>query len=313
MLRQISLISLLVFLLSAVVTLDFKAAQRLAQTQHRSPPGFGEHLLGLGSRIVDRVQAGLGGGGSESATRLALMLPAAPEGWQSRPIEADDARTLLARKDNDPASVSLIEGLLALAGPGEAATALAAFGRKDRLVVFKLLRQPDAVFTDPARLAELDGLIAARAQQETTEFMRVRGLDVAELVLPDSLRARVFTAELGGQLRLWVLASGRLSDADLLPFFETLDVSAMNAAVRNHEGGLGEIPVIVVLSELDDAERAAYVADRDGRETERAARLAKIRAGLAGGSAETKDATSDGTPDGCTTSGNGVTICVAGG
>ena len=309
MLRQISLISLLVFLLSALVLLDFKAAQRLAHTQDREPPGFAEHLLGVGSRIAGRIQSGFGGGASESSARLVLMLPAAPDGWDARAIEAGDEKALLAKKDNDSATVSLIQSLLTAAGPREGETALMAYGRQDRLVVFKLVRQPDALFTDPARLSELDSVIAAGSYQELNDFIRVRGLDVGELVLPEGARARVFTAELGGQLRLWVVASGRLTDKDLLPFFETLDVAAMNASIRSHEAGLGEVPVIVVVSELNEADRAAYAADRAAKAWDRAARLGKIRAALAG---EPGAAPDSGTED-CKTGPNGVTICAVGG
>ena len=59
-LRQLSLISLLVFLLSALVMLDFKAAQRAAATEGRDLPSVPEHLLGIGPRILAKVQSGFG-------------------------------------------------------------------------------------------------------------------------------------------------------------------------------------------------------------------------------------------------------------
>lgn len=316
MLRQLSLISLLVLLLSALVMLDFKAAQRVALTDGRDLPTVPEHILGIGSRILAKVQSGFGAGASESSARLAQMLPAVPEGWEIRVLEPGTAKSLLARnqKDNDPATVSLIENLLSAKGARGTESAQLTYGRKDRLVVFKLFRQPDALFSDPERLGDLDALIAARPPQESRAFMRVRGLDVIELSLPEKTRARVFTADLGGQLRLWVLSSSKMADTDLAPFFQTLDVAAMNAAVRVREPGLGAVPVLVVVSELDEAGRAAYEADRTARARDREVSLQEARASLAARMVPADDRGVDpGPATGCTTSTTGVTVCLSGG
>jgi hypothetical protein len=296
--------------------LDLKAAQRVALAEGRDLPTLPEHLLGIGSRLVAKLQSGFGAGSSENSARLAQMLPTLPEGWEIRTLEPGVAKSLLAKsdKDNDPVTVSLIEGILSPGGPRGTAVAQLAFGRKDRFVVFKLVRYPDALFIDPASLSELDALIAARPPQEQRVFLRVRGLDVAELALPDKIRARVFTADLGGQLRLWVASTKKMADGDLVPFFETLDVAAMNAAVRDREPGLGEVPVLVVVSELDAEARAAYEADRAARAHDRETALQETRAALATRLAPAAD--QDGGADrltGCTTSDTGVTLCLSGG
>lgn len=315
MLRQVSLISLLVFLLAALVMLDFKAAERLAVAEGRDLPSLPEHFVGIGSRILAKIESGFGGGASESSARLALSLPAVPDGWEIRTIEPGTAKSLLAKtqKDNDPDTISLIEDLLVAKAPRGSEAAQLAYGRKDRLVVFKLVRQPDSLFTDPENLTDLDALIAARPPQAVQDFLRVRGLDVAELILPEKARARVFTAELGGQLRLWVLSSKKMTDTDLVPFFETLDVAAMNAAVRAREGGIGAVPVVVVVSELDKAARSAYEADRAARARDREAALAATREGLAARTSPVAESSDNAGSDGCTTSANGVTVCVSGG
>jgi hypothetical protein len=52
----------------------------------------------------------------------------------------------------------------------------------------------------------------------------------------------------------------------------------MNASVIDKQEGLGEVPVIVLASVLDEATRAAYEADRIAREEADAAALAAERA-----------------------------------
>ena len=95
--------------------------------------------------------------------------------------------------------------------------------------------------------------------------MTVRGLDVTEDLLPEGFRGRLFLADVGAQIHLRVLAPKRMKDEDLVPFFETLHVKAMNADVIDKVEGLGEVPVIVLASALDDTERDAYHADRATR------------------------------------------------
>lgn len=307
MLRQVSLVTLLIFLLSALVLLDFKAAERAALGEHRKPPGFLVHLLGLPTRLGALV--GLGGGNADPSGALARMLPVAPEGWTVREVEEGDAKSLLAKsqKDNDPATVALIEEILSPRGPKGTRVAHQLYARKDRLVVVKLVRAPDALFTEPENLDLLDTLWAPGP--ELVDFLRLRGLDVGEVSLPEKVRARVFTAEIGGQLRLWVLASARLEDADLVPFFERLDVKAMNAAVLDGDAGLGDLPVLLLVSDLSEEARAEYEADRAKRARDRENQKAERRAALVAG--EAVEAASD--SDGCREGDSGFTICVSGG
>jgi hypothetical protein len=93
----------------------------------------------------------------------------------------------------------------------------------------------------------------------------VRGLDVTEEFPGEGIRARYFSADVGAQIQVQVLASRRLKDADLVPFFETLNVQAMNAAVVDRQPGLGEVPVMVLGSALNETDLAAFEADRAAR------------------------------------------------
>lgn len=314
MLRQISLVALLVFLLSALVMLDFKAAQRRAIAGDLEAYGFVEHVIGFGPRLVQFATSGFGSDQTENSPRLMAMMPRMPDGWDSRALDDDDLAALLSKnpKNDDPATIGLIQDILSPRASQGAEVAMAVYAAKGRLVVFKLIRQPDDLFTDPARRRDLDAMIASRPSSLSHDFMRVRGMDVAEIVLPDRIRARVFTAELGAQLRLWVLASKKMGDDDLVPFFETLDVAAMNAAVRDKEHGMGEIPLIVVVSDLREAERTAYEADRAARSSERAARLARVRLGLDARDGAGAKAALSASDEGCETLTGGAVICISG-
>jgi hypothetical protein len=107
--------------------------------------------------------------------------------------------------------------------------------------------------------------------------LTVRGLDVTEEFLGDGFRARYFTASVGAQIQLRLLVSKRLKDGDLLPFFEALDVAAMNANVVDPEPGLGEVSVLVQPSAMSEADRIAYEADRTLRAKAAAQRADAVR------------------------------------
>jgi hypothetical protein len=158
-----------------------------------------------------------------------------------------------------------------------ATVAIQAYERGERRVVFQIVRLPDSIFTDPAAADRRYTAKVAAAELRGRPFLSVRGLDVTEEFLGDGLRARYFTASVGGQIGIKVLASRRMTDEELVPFFTALPVQAMNAAVVDRQPGLGEVPVLVVGSALSEENRAAFEADRAARGARAIARAAEVR------------------------------------
>jgi hypothetical protein len=140
--------------------------------------------------------------------------------------------------------------------------------------------------------------------------MTVRGLDVTEAILPAEMRGRLFVADVGGQIHLHVLAPDRLDDRDLVVFFETLNVAALNASVVARTEGLGDLPVIVVASALEDDLRAAYAADRSAREAAARQAEAELAAVKAAG-AEAAGPT-EGAGTACVAGAGGIKRCSVG-
>ena len=159
------------------------------------------------------------------------------------------------------------------------------YEKGDRKLIIKAVRYPNIIFTSFMAMQQRMELQMKTAEFRGTEFATVRGLDVTEDLLPEGFRGRMFFADVGAQIHLRILAPKRMSDEDLVPFLETLHVKAMNAGVIDKVEGLGEVPVIVLASALDEAERDAYLADVAAREAEEAtkaaAELAKAEAAQA--------------------------------
>ena len=61
----------------------------------------------------------------------------------------------------------------------------------------------------------------AGMDEDRRPFATVRGLDVDELRLPDSFGAREFTARVGDQIHLRILASKAMTDKDMVDFLAT--------------------------------------------------------------------------------------------
>jgi hypothetical protein len=94
---------------------------------------------------------------------------------------------------------------------------------------------------------------------------------VLEARLAAEAPARVFLADIGGQIHLRITASASMTDGDLLPFLETLHVPAMNADVVEKVTGLGEVPLIVLASGLAPEDHALWQAERAAEATRIAA------------------------------------------
>lgn len=256
---------------------DYKMSARWAGREDAEGLTFREYLGGLSGRI-----AGLGSAASANGmpTRLADMLPKAPEGWTSRPVEAADIEGFLPKnsKKADKAALAMLKAMAeAEAGEGTEVAALT-YQKGDRKLIIKAVRYPNVIFTSSMAMQQRMELQMQTAEFRGTEFATVRGLDMTEDLLPEGFRGRIFFADVGAQIHLRVLAPKRMKDAELVPFLETLHVKAMNAGVVDKVDGLGEVPVIVLASALDGAERDAYLADVAARKAEEAAKTESDRA-----------------------------------
>lgn len=269
MIRLIGSLVMLAITAGGYMFFDYKMSARWASSEDADGLTFTEYLSGLSGRI-----SSLGGSASASGlpTRLADMMPKAPEGWTVRPAVPEDAEGFLPkeRKKVDKKSLAYVQKTAsAESGKGVEAVALT-YEKGDRKVIIKATRYPNIIFTSFMAMQQRFELQMMSAQFRGTEFMTVRGLDVSEDLLPEGFRGRYFMADVGAQIHLRVLVPKRMADKDVVPFFETLHVKAMNASVIDKREGLGEVPVIVLASELDEAARAAYVASLAEREAEEA-------------------------------------------
>jgi hypothetical protein len=247
--------------------IDFNRLVQNAAAAETEPPSFRDYLDSVPEKLVSLA------GSSRSANRtlsLSDMMPPAPEGWTSRPLsegEGGDVESFLPRsgKDGDGTGIELVKAAASTRVEAGATVAIQAYERGERRVVIQIVRLPDSIFTD---LAAADRRYEAQVQAAELRgrpFLSIRGLDVSEEFLGEGLRARYFTASVGAQIQIRVLASSRLKDADLVPFFQTLPVRAMNANVVDRRPGMGEIPVLVLASALSESDRAALEADRAAR------------------------------------------------
>jgi hypothetical protein len=204
------------------------------------------------------------------------MLPKAPDGWTVRNATREDLAEFLPKKgvkvDQKARDLVTAVGSARVAQGAEAV--ILTYERADRRVMIQAIRYPDRLFTDPKAGERRFALRMEAAERRGRSFMTVRGLDVSEEFLGDGIRARYFSANVGAQIQIRMLASKRMKDTDLLPFFETLHVQAMNASVVDKVEGLGQVPVILVASAMKTEEREAYDADR-ARRSEAALTLAR--------------------------------------
>ena len=274
MFRLIGFLVLFTLTAGGFMFVDYKMSARWSGREDAQGLTFREYLGGLSGRI-----AGLGGGGTGGMpTGLSDMLPKPPEGWKARPVEAGDIDGFLPKngKKADKAGVAAVKAMVeGEAGSGVEVAALT-YHKGDRKLIIKAIRYPNVIFTSGTAIQQRLELQSKTAEFRGTEFGTVRGLDVTEDLLPEGFRGRYFFADVGAQIHLRILAPKNIRDEDLLPFLETLHVKAMNAGVVDKVEGLGEVPVIVLASALDEAERDTYLADVAARS---AAKAAKTEAG----------------------------------
>jgi hypothetical protein len=263
-----------------ILFVDFNRVVQEASAAESEPPSFQAYLETVPQKIGALTEMARTG---PRALDLADMLPRPPEGWTMRPLaegKGGDLEGFLPRsgEKSEADGVELVKAVGSSRVEDGATVAIQAYERGERRVVIQLVRLPDDIFTSPKAADRRHDLQVKAAELRGRPFLTVRGLDVAEEVLGEELRARYFTADVGAQIQIRVLASRRLTDENIVPFFETLNVKAMNAAVVDREPGLGEIPVLVVGSALGEADLAAYEADRAARTESAIRRAAELRA-----------------------------------
>jgi hypothetical protein len=262
-----------------VMLIDFNRLVQEAAAAEAKPPSFRDYLDSVPEKL-----ASLTAPSRSSSLSLASgdMLPPAPEGWTARPLadgNGGDIDSFLPRagNDGDGAGIERVKAAASTRVEAGGTVAIQAYERGERLVVIQIVRLPDSIFVNPDAADRRYEAQVQAAELRGRPFLSVRGLDVTEEFLGDGLRARYFTASVGAQIQIRVLASRRLKDSDLVPFFETLPVQAMNAAVVDRQPGLGEIPVLVLAAALDEDDRAAFEADRAARAADAIARAREAR------------------------------------
>lgn len=332
MIRLIGSLILFAVMAGGYLYFDFRMSAKWAGREDAEGLTFPEYVSGLTGRV-----AGLGGAANAAGmpTKLADMLPRPPEGWTVRPAVADDIKPFLPKstRNADRKALASLERMVEPnAGSGTESVTLA-YEKGDRTVLISAVRYPNVIFTSFAAMQQRMELQMRSAEFRGTEFMTVRGLDVTEDLLPEGFRGRLFFADVGAQIHLRVLAPKRMKDAELVPFFQTLHVEAMNASVIDKVEGLGKVPLIVLASAMEQAEREAYIADRDARAAAEAEREAEGRAAaeqagnaqgqggggflgglFGGGEAQAEPAPEDaGKGIACTTAKNGVKRCTVDG
>lgn len=277
MLRLIGFLAMLTIGGGGFLTLDYSMARKLAAAGDDGDLTISEYLGGLSERIA-RVTSSSAPPGLP--TKLQDMLPKPPEGWTVRPAVAEDVESFLPRNGTqaDPRALALVQDVVNEDVANAAEVVILTYERGERRVIVKAVRYPDVIFTGPMALQQRFDLQMQAAQFIESSALTVRGLEVTEDLLPEGMRGRLFMADVGAQIHLRLLAPRRMQDRDLLPFFETLHVKAMNAAVVDRRDGLGDLPVIVLASALDRDQRNAYDADRAARATAEAERVREQRA-----------------------------------
>lgn len=259
--------------LGGFVAFDYFMLNKNARARGEDPISFITYASGWVSLASALSETGEGATATAAPMPegLLAMLPRTPEGWSVAPALPDDAAAFLS-----PDSPAEERDLVADAATENAGRGLEqarqTYTQGARVVVIELVRYPDMIFTSFGAMALKMELQMKSDAISAQEFMVVRGLEVREARLSDAAPARVFLADVGGQIHLRVTASASMTDLDLLPFFETLHVPAMNADVVEKTTGLGEVPVIVVASVLTEETRRARAAEAERRAIEAADR-----------------------------------------
>ena len=269
--------------LCGYLAFDFWNANRMARMGEGDGISVGEYLSGWVSfaGAVSKGDDPAAAASSAMPQGLAAMLPKPPAGWTSRPTTPADVDSYItAEADGD--AVHYARAVASERSGKGMEQARLTYENGDRRVVFELLRYPDFVFTSFAAMQIKMELSMAGPQFGARSFMTVRGMEIMEDQLPEGVGLRYFVGDVSDQIWVRALAPRDMTDEELLPFFQTLHVPAMNANVVEKVNGMGEVPVIVLASVIDAETRAAMEAEFAAEEArlaeERAARDAELAA-----------------------------------
>lgn len=249
----------------AYLAFDFWNVNRMSRYGEGDGVTFGEYVSGWVS------MTSIAGGGSakegtaEMPADLVAMLPKAPEGWTVRPTAPEDFDAFLPAptgKKKADKKLNEIRAILNTRDGNGVKQVRQTYENGARRVVFELVRYPDFVFTSFAATAMKMELQMSVARYSGRPFMTVRGMEISEDVLPEEFGLRYFIGDVSAQVWVRVLAPKSMTDMELLPFFQTLHVPAMNASAVEKVKGMGEVPVIVLASVIEAETRAAWEAER---------------------------------------------------
>jgi len=238
---------------------DFYMANKFARTGDGDGVSIGEYISG----IVPGVAA-IGVGVEtppEMPTELAAMLPKAPEGWAIRPTEPGDIAAYMPENVDEKTS-RYVAAVVNPRGGNGTEEARFTYTNGPKLVVFEAVRHPNFIFTSFGATQLKMELQFTTSRYSGSDFMTVRGMEFTEDLLPEEAGLRYFFGSVSSQIWIRVLATRSMTDMDLLPFFETLHVPAINANVIDKVVGMGEVPVIVLASAMDAERRAAREAEK---------------------------------------------------
>jgi hypothetical protein len=252
---------------------DFWNVNRMAKYGDGDGVTVGEYISGwvsFGSAMNEDTAAGKG---VALPTELLAMLPKAPEGWTVAPSAATDLDDYLP-KGTDKKVKKYVKAVVADRSGRGLAQARQTYRNGTDIVVFELVRYPDIIFTSFAAMDMKFTLQMTGTEFQGRSFMTVRGMEIKEDVLPGDVGLRYFVGDISDQIWLRVVTSETMTDEGLLRFFETLHVPAMAADVIEKQEGMGELPLIVLASVIDDQTRAALETEQ----AEQTTRLAEERA-----------------------------------
>lgn len=273
MLRLIPIILFPLISFGGYLAFDFWNVNRVAKYGDGDGVSFVEYAKGWVSFADIVSDASNPDATAPVPTELAAMLPKAPPGWRIRPVDKADADAFIPKGTEK----ELAEYVRAVVNerPGNGLQQVRqTYQNGGHVVVIELIRYPDLIFTSFGAMQIKMELQMTGTKYRSTPFMTVRGMEIAEDLLPGDIGLRYFIGDVSDQIWLRVLASKPVTDESLLPFFETLHVPAMAASVIEKQDGMGEVPVIVLASVIEDQTRAALEAERADQE----ARFAEARA-----------------------------------
>lgn len=253
---------------------DFWNVNRMAKMGDGDGVTVGEYISGWVSFGGAISQGGADAKGAAVPTELLAMLPNAPEGWTVRPSEPTDMDAYLPEGTNEKVQ-NYVKAVVAPRSGRGLDQVRQTYENGADIVVFEVLRYPNIIFTSFAAMEMKFTLQMTGTEFSGARFMTVRGMEIMEDVLPGDVGVRYFMGDISDQIWVRVLASKPMTDEALLPFFETLHVPAMAASVIEKQDGMGEVPVIVLASVIDDQTRAALEAEREEMETRFAEERAK--------------------------------------